>query len=360
MKNKLKILELTNFSAGGCGVFARVKREASLLKRAGYKVKIFSSNLEKGTNKIMPEKDSFDGVNIIRFPAISLGGESFTRWNFTKQAVEYHPDIIIAHAYRHYHTLLAIKIAKKINAKVFLVTHAPFDRDESRALLARVAVRFFDKFIGPAVLKKYNKVIAITKWEMPYLYKLGVKKDKISYIPNGILDEFFLKDKVKEERKMIYTGRVSPIKDIKTLVKSVPLLSDKDITLEVYGPAENSYLKELKELTSSIKKRVTFIDKIYDSKSQIKEIDSSKLFILPSLSEGMPQVLIEAMARGKIVIASNNQGNSDIIKNAENGLLFKIGNPADLAKKIDFALSLSKIDSAKISQNARKTAEKFK
>ena len=40
----MKILELTNYTAGGCGVWARVKNEAELLSKRGYDVRIFSSN----------------------------------------------------------------------------------------------------------------------------------------------------------------------------------------------------------------------------------------------------------------------------------------------------------------------------
>ena len=41
-----------------------------------------------------------------------------------------------------------------------------------------------------------DKIIAITRWEIPILIKLGVKKEKIAYIPNGIPDEFFKQKKV--------------------------------------------------------------------------------------------------------------------------------------------------------------------
>ena len=50
---KLKILELCPYSAGGCGVWQRVKQESLELKKLGHDIKIFSSNFEKGTDKII-------------------------------------------------------------------------------------------------------------------------------------------------------------------------------------------------------------------------------------------------------------------------------------------------------------------
>lgn len=359
---KLKILELTNFSAGGCGVFARVKREAVLLKKAGFDVQIFSSNIEKGTGKIVASADNFEGVPVKRFSALKLGGESFMNWNFKKSALEYSPDIIIAHVYRHIHTLTSLKVAKKINAKVFLVTHAPFNRDKSRGFIARQIVRYFDSFLGKRVINSYDKIISITKWELPYLESLGVDKSKIVYIPNGIPAEFFKKQKAKEGEKILFMGRISPVKGLATLIKAMVFLKNKTVKLEIYGPAEKSYLSELNELIRKLKlqNRVLVVDKIYDTNTEIRKLDSGKIFVLPSISEGMPQVLIEALARKKIVIASSNPGNSDIIQDKQNGFIFEVGNSRELAEKINLALALSNKEQAKIKASALKTANKFK
>ncbi len=121
----MKILELATYSAGICGVGNRVKEESKRLIKLGHEVRFFSTNIEKGTNKIAPEKELMEGVLIQRFPAKKLGGESYTSWNFEDAAIAYKPDVIIAHAYRHTHTTRALSVGKKIGAKVFLVTHAP-------------------------------------------------------------------------------------------------------------------------------------------------------------------------------------------------------------------------------------------
>jgi glycosyltransferase involved in cell wall biosynthesis len=359
----MKILELTNYSAGICGVWARVKEESVRLSSKGHEVRVFSSNLEKGTNRIVSADDKVDKIAIKRFPAKKLGGESFMSWNFEQEALKFEPGVIIAHSYRHQHTLKALKIAeilknKERKCKVFLVTHAPFGRSETRGLIGNMAVWLYDLFIGRTTINKFDKVIAITKWEIPYLFNLGLKRDKIAYIPNGIPNEFFrVKRTEKIENKILFLGRISPIKNIETAISAIPLLKDKKMIFEIVGPAEESYLARLKSLirTLKIENRVMFSNPIYDIKEKIKKFDSANVFVLPSKSEGMPQGLIEAMARGKIVVASDIPASRDLITEGKNGFLFDVGDEKALAEIINDLKNVKKIG-----DKARKSVEIFK
>jgi len=354
----MRILELCHYSARICGVWNRVREEASLLTKRGYQVRVFSSNLVKGSKDIAPSEGEFKGVKIRRFKAKKLGGESFMYWDFEKDALKYNPDIIVAHSYRQIHTTAALKIGKKIGAKVFLVTHAPFvENDLTRSFFAKFFVRLYDWFIGPFSLNKFDKIIAITKWEIPYLERLGAMRNKMEYIPNGIPKVFFQLKKGKEENKILFLGRISPIKNLEVLIKAFSLIKNKKIKLEIVGPTEKDYLIELENLIRKFKleKRISFSPPIFDLREKINKIDSAKIFILPSKSEAMPQALIEAMARGKIVIGSDNRGIKELIKNGENGYLFRVGDPEELAKKIDLGLKGNK----KMKKEAKKSVGRF-
>lgn len=363
-KRKLKILELCHFSAGACGVWMRAKQEAEEMARRGYEVTVFSSNAVKGSEEVAPREETINGVKIRRFQYKMLGGESFMIWKFEKEALEYAPDVIIAHNYRHLPTTKALKVAKELKkrgkeTKVFLLTHAPFvEGDITRSLISKWTVKLYDSLIGPRTLNKFDGIITISHWEVPYLIKVGAKKDKITYIPNGIPEEFFEQKKTKEGNKILFLGRVAPKKKLETLISAIPFLKDKKIEIEIVGPPEEEYLGELKQLVEKLKvgNRITFSKPIYDLKEKIKKIDSAKIFILPSRVEGMPQSLIEAMARGKIVIGSDSIAIRDLIKDREKGYLFEFDNPIDLAKKIDLAL---KENSPKMRKNAKKSVEQF-
>jgi glycosyltransferase involved in cell wall biosynthesis len=358
MTKKLKILELTNFSAGGCGVFARVKQESALLSK-NHQVHIFSSNRVKDSNSLAIPKDDISGFKITRFPAKKLGGESFMFWNFKKAALTLKPDVIIAHSYRHPHTTQALKIAKKINAKVFLVTHSPFPKGQTRNIFQKLFVALYDKIVAPKTLNKFDKILTITHYESKILQKLGVFSKNIQYSPNGIPKEFFTKPKnPTEQKKILFLGRITPVKDLETLILSLKYLPN-NINLEIVGPAEQSYLDKLVKLIveNKLENTVSFSKPIYSLPSKIQKIDSAKIFVLPSKSEAMPQSLIEAMAREKIVISSNNPGSKELIIDNKNGYLFETGNSKDLADKITLALTSPK--SKSIQKRAKSSVSKF-
>ncbi|MBS3099185.1 glycosyltransferase family 4 protein [Candidatus Pacearchaeota archaeon] len=360
----MKILELCHFSAGGCGVWTRAREESIRLSKLGHEVKVFSSNFVKGSDEIAPKNERVGKVEITRFPAKHLGGEAFFYWNCKKEALDFSPDIIFTHNYRQYNTHLALHVAKKLRksgkkCKVFLVTHAPFvEGDITRSFIAKRIVGFYDKFIGQKTLNKFDKILTISGWEIPCLMKCGAHKNKIVYIPNGIPEEFFRQKKLKEEHKILFLGRIAPKKKLETLIEAIPLINDKKIKFEIVGPEEKNYFNMLKKLVAELKlnKRINFSPPVFDIKEKIKKIDSAKIYVLPSRVEGMPQSLIEAMAREKIVIGSDSIAIRDLIIDGKNGHLFEFDNPKDLAEKIDLALS---VKNKSMQKNARKSVEQF-
>jgi GalNAc-alpha-(1->4)-GalNAc-alpha-(1->3)-diNAcBac-PP-undecaprenol alpha-1,4-N-acetyl-D-galactosaminyltransferase len=134
-------------------------------------------------------------------------------------------------------------------------------------------------------------------------------------------------------------------------------LVESDIKLEIVGPSEEEYLDKLKSLIENLElnDKITFSLPIFDLKDKINKIDSAKIFVLPSKREAMPQSLIEAMARGKVVIASDNLGAKDLIDDGKNGYLFKIGDERGLGNKIEIALN----SGDKIGENAKKSVSQF-
>lgn len=361
----MKILEICPYSAGICGVWTRALEESKRLSKLGFEVRIFSSDFEKGTNKKVALKDKIGSIEIQRFHAVKLGGESFMNFKFEKEAIEYYPDRIIVHNYRHLHTTQALRIAERLRkrgkkCKVFLVTHAPFpEGNVTRSFLAKLSVKFYDKFIGPRTLNKFDKILAISHWEIPFLLNAGAKKKKIVYVPNGIPEEFFNQKMAgNTENKILYLGRVSPKKKLETLIKAINYIKDKKIKIEIVGPREKDYYEYLLKIIKNekVQDRVKFSESIYDIKNKIKKLDSAKIYILPSRVEGMPQSLVEAMSRGKIVIGSNSLAIRDLIKDKETGFLFEFNNSKDLAKNIDEAL---KQKNSKIQKQAKKSVEQF-
>jgi len=349
----MKILEICPFSAGICGVWSRVKQESIELSKKGHEVYVFSSNIEKGTNKIISLHEEIQGIKIRRFSAKnSLFSKNIKNFNFEVELIKLNPDIVITHVI-HPNSLKALEICINKRIPCYLVTHAPFNV-KRKLILSWLTNIYYAIKVKPKI-NKFIKIIAITNWEEPYLLNLGVSKDKIVYIPNGIPNEFFSQKKSQENDKVLFLGRITPIKNLEILI-SVARQFPK-INFSIVGVAESKYLKKINNLKP---KNVKIYSPIYDTKEKIKLIDEHKIFILPSKREAMPQSLIEAMARGKIVISSDTDGGKEIIKNDQNGFLFKIGNKQDLKNKIQTILTMKLSELSKIRENTKNSVKDFK
>jgi glycosyltransferase involved in cell wall biosynthesis len=84
---------------------------------------------------------------------------------------------------------------------------------------------------------------------------------------------------------------------------------------------------------------------------------AADIVFLPSLYDGMPNVLLEVMALGKIVVASNAGGIPDVISDGVNGFLFEIGDYSGAARAMNKALTLSQDQKALMGKEARRTVE---
>lgn len=355
----MKIIILAPFSYPSiCGVWTRVYNDAIALANAGHEVHVFSSNIIKGTNELAREYEVLDGIKIHRFPVSFKLSENALFWNFKKELFRLRPDIIQAHVYRHPHSHKAVKYAKKLKKRCILTTHAPFVEKEIRSRKLNFLVNVYDSFLGKKILNKYDRIINITRWEDPYLSKLGVDDKKLVYIPNGISEEYFFSrnDKINE-LNVLFLGRVVPIKNLECLIKAISLV--KNAKLSIVGPSDEDYKNKLSKLINDLElnKRISFFGPVYSTKEKIELFKKNNVFVLPSFREAMPQSLVEAMAAGLIILSSKTKGGLELIKNDNNGFLFNIDDNKELAK------ILMKIKSIKVNdvrKNGQLYASQFK
>jgi len=362
---KHRILMLVGYSSGPSGVWQRCKDEAIEFVKQGHKVEIHSSDGVKGKPKErapIVERLTPD-IRILRFPYRKLGGESYMSWDSKIESLHYKPTIILAHSYRHTHSDKALKFAKKLGCKSICVTHAPFVKGKNRGFFSRIVVAIKDHFSN---IDKFDKIIAVSKWEVPIIKELGtgVWPQKIKRIPNPVPDRYF-EDSILSGKGILYLGRYHPIKDLNTLVKGVGK-SKSFNEVDFVGSGDVTKLNEIQETIRKSGVKVNWGEPVYDIEAKIKILDDHEIFILSSKREAMPIALVEAMARGKIVIASRTDGARELIKNGYNGFLFDIGDDKQLGEILD-SISLMSEDfkqtireAAKTSVNERKMSEVMK
>lgn len=358
----MKVLYTCTYSSGISGVWNRVYHLGRELIKKGHQVYVFSSDIEAGTSKKVSVQENKDGIIIYRFNTRSIGSKNALDFSqsdnkMKEKLKEISPDIVDCQTYRHSEGNIISKECNKLNIPCLLTTHAPFVSLRVRGLFLSSLVWLYDILFSRSTLKRFKKIIAITKWEMPYLNKLGIKDENIVYIPNGIPEEFFKNRRSREENKILFFGRLSPVKDIETLIRAMKIIKNKKIVLDITGPAEEIYKQELISLIKKekLEKIAIFSSAIFKLKEKIRKIDSSKIFVLPSKREGMPQSIIEAMSREKLIISSDTEGGTEIIKNMGNGIIFHTSEEKDLAEKINFALDKQ---NKKIIDNLKKNALK--
>jgi len=146
-----------------------------------------------------------------------------------------------------------------------------------------------------------------------------------------------IKPSIKSDKYILFMGGPWYLKGVDILIKAFKLISNNfpEYKLKIIGfCADKGYFQKLAKDNSKIE-----LGNPVPHNEAIKLLSRCTLFILPSRTEAMGRVLLEAMACKKPIIASNVDGIPTYIKHEFNGLLFESENVKDLAQKITIILS---------------------
>lgn len=193
---------------------------------------------------------------------------------------------------------------------------------------------FIDKFLGFFT----DKIVCNSESvKSHYEKKLGQISRKLIVIKNGIDLERFSFDNskpVQKKEKIVLTvSRISPEKGIQFLIEAAKIVLKKTKDVKFLIAGKGPLRKELEDLVKKhkIQDRVIFSGYIKNIENLISESD---VVILPSLWEGLPNILLEAMAMKKPIIATDVGGVREIVKNGENGFIVKPACAREIAKRI--------------------------
>jgi glycosyltransferase involved in cell wall biosynthesis len=161
----------------------------------------------------------------------------------------------------------------------------------------------------------------------------------IHMIPNGVDTRRFrpAARASRAARKILYVGRLSPEKNLETLVAAVAKLAGRfELVLTmVGGGALRERLERMAEELGVSLEVVPFVDHL----ALPAIYTSADVFVLPSLTEGHSKVLLEAMSCGLPCVASDVGGNRAILAGRGAGLLFDPGDAGALAAAIERVLT---------------------
>ncbi|UCE35193.1 MAG: glycosyltransferase family 4 protein, partial [Deltaproteobacteria bacterium] len=165
-----------------------------------------------------------------------------------------------------------------------------------------------------------------------------VPQSKVVLIPNGVDTTLFRPSDVRPDRSekvVVYVGRFAPQKNLFTLIDAVALIKQPMVKLLLVGDGE---LREQLE-KHALERGISFEFRgIIPHEELPGVLNNADVFALPSLIEGHPKVLLEAMGCGLPCVGTNIQGIRDMIRDGETGLLCQ-STADDLADKIAQVLS---------------------
>lgn len=195
-------------------------------------------------------------------------------------------------------------------------------------------------------------ISSVTSKQQTEYIKRKYKPKNIHTLRNGIDIKLFKPIKKKgssnksAETKLLFIGRLHKEKNIVNLIKALRNLEYISIKIIGGGPLKN----KIKQLSQTCNINATFINKIPNS--QLPKIyNEADIYIQPSLYEGNPKTILEAMACGLPVIASQTTGINNIIKHKQTGF-FCQKEPGSIKKAILTLQNNQKLRE-KIGRNAR-------
>jgi glycosyltransferase involved in cell wall biosynthesis len=146
------------------------------------------------------------------------------------------------------------------------------------------------------------------------------------------------------KENLLYVGRLSASKGLPILLESLVILktSHPNLTLTVVGDGEDRAAIESMVVELGLPKNVKFVG--YQSQAEVRQhLQQSDVFVLPSFAEGIPVVLMEAMAAGLPVVATQIAGVSELVADGISGYLVPPGEPNLLAERLEKLLGDSQL-----------------
>lgn len=175
-------------------------------------------------------------------------------------------------------------------------------------------------------MKKYAQVFMLDG--------VGISLEKFKAVSPE--EKLTLRTKYKydsEDFIILYIAEFIPRKDHEFFIKNIPELKKQITNLKVIMPGRGVQLKEMKILAVNLE-----VDDIIWFPGYRKDINLlcalSDLYVTTSRQEGLPISVIEAMASGLPIVASNIRGQTDAVVPGRNGELYQLDNDADFMEKI--------------------------
>ncbi len=210
-------------------------------------------------------------------------------------------DIVHAHSHLFFSTVLCA-LARKFRSTPLVVTN--------HGLVSQTAPKWLQRIylptIGKWIFKTADAVICYTETERDQVIDFDVSPDKIHVIHNGIdTSTFAPSDSPPPKKQILWIGRFTPGKGVEYLIKGFQIFSQEfpyyTLVMVGRGPLKDDFARMIHKM--GLENKVILRDFIPNEALPALYQESS-LLVLPSLEEGVPRAILEAMACGRPVVCT--------------------------------------------------------
>lgn len=321
------------------GVERHIKYLIDEIRYEDIEIHIFSiSKHENNRIETIRKNITLHIVKSIKLP-VTITGATIDLYDLIKEVNKIKPDIIHGQMLGAPYGIATYFLAKRYPSILTIHTLISQNSAVNKTLKSRIHDVFW-KYLEKLEVKNIQHLIIVSEHLKSGICSMG--GSSIYSISNGIKPEWLRIDSKFIEGRVLFVGRVLPIKGIGNLIKSISMIKKekKEINLHIVGPyLDIEYFEKLKKLVKelNIEDSVYFMGHLFGNKL-FQEYSESQVFVLPSHDESNPFVLIEAMASGIPVVATEVGGIPYLIKEGENGFLVKDNDVENLSKKIIYLL----------------------
>lgn len=312
--------------------------------------------LSKG-NKRVNKKIGNANFVLVESPHKYLVGSIITFFSYFRELSKCQPNVIIVDFLTGGVSEFAVVLSSVLRRVPYVVTIHGHEIKKNDA---------FSKLVQRIVLFFAKRILVVSNELFDTLIKnFQIFNKKIVVVPNGYDSEEIeqartkIKNRDKKDKRIAYVGRLCPVKDPLTLIKSLEIVLDGGINAQLSLVGGGSLLAELKRYCHDnlLFPHVAFVGQV-DHQTALECIANSDLLVLSSLAEGMPLVLIEAMALGKPVVATRVGGICELVEDRKNGILVEPRSPQQMAIAISEIMTNTAIADS-LSSNAYEKAKSF-
>jgi alpha-1,3-mannosyltransferase len=346
----MKIIHLTpGFYPTVGGIQKYVEDLCLNLIRLGHRSDVVTYDTHTITGERLKKHEVYNEINVYRIPR--YGPDVYPMAPGVLNKIKEY-DIVHVHGIGFFCDILsAAKIFHR--KRMILSTHGGIFHTNKSSIVKK----FYFQLWCRQEMKSFDKIIAISRNDERLFSRIS---KNLIFIPDGINFEKYSHIKRRPEKNtLLFIGRLSPNKRIDHLIELVGLLKSNiaGIRLYVAGSEWKGERKRLENLADrkGLSKNVIFMGEVSEEE-KFSLLSKAEFFVSASEYEGFGISVVEAMAAGLPVIASDIESFRNIITNGENGFLADYSNPETVKSLL---LGIKNSDISKISKNAREEAKKY-